>query len=177
MSSLEIDGRSGNRSPDSALSNMSLAGSINGTLATAAHRRLGKDSPLHQLDRSLLARLSVSVDIVVPDAVPTLCEAVAQALPGQRIVLRKGEYTVGATDANRGFVGSKAADTVLRISRRQVRIAGEKGAILRGMLVFEPGSSGILQGLMIIDGGDCCVKALGGDWVVRGSHASRLMAN
>jgi len=137
MSSLEIDGRSGNRSPDSALSNMSLAGSINGTLATAAHRRLGKDSPLHQLDRSLLARLSVSVDIVVPDAVPTLCEAVAQALPGQRIVLRKGEYTVGATDANRGFVGSKAADTVLRISRRQVRIAGEKGAILRGMLVFE----------------------------------------
>lgn len=62
------------------------------------------------------------------------------APPGQRIVLRKGEYTVGATDGQSGIVGSKAADTVLRISKSGLHIMGEQGVVLRGMLILEVGN-------------------------------------
>ncbi len=56
---------------------------------------------------------------------------------GQRVMIKKGEYTVGAREAKSGYVGNKAADTVLCITKQGIRITGEKGVVLRGMLIRE----------------------------------------
>jgi hypothetical protein len=43
---------------------------------------VGKDSPLRALDAPLLARILSAVELVVPDMVDTLAEAISQARPG-----------------------------------------------------------------------------------------------
>uniref|UniRef100_A0A061RCW2 Right handed beta helix domain-containing protein n=1 Tax=Tetraselmis sp. GSL018 TaxID=582737 RepID=A0A061RCW2_9CHLO len=144
--------------------------SVSGTIAMGGHRRLGQDSPLSRLDSPLLAHICSLVDLVVPDVFGTLAEALKQACPGQRVFLRQGEYTVGATDAKSGHVGAKGADTVLHVSGSRVRIAGEPGTVLRGMLVLADGSSGHIDGVRIVDAGDCCVRALGGEWEFSSCH-------
>jgi hypothetical protein len=53
------------------------------------------------------------------------------------VVIKKGEYTVGAREAKSGYVGNKAADTILCISKQGIRITGEKGVVLRGMLILQ----------------------------------------
>ena len=56
------------------------------------------------------------------------------------MLIKKGEYTVGARDAKSGIVGNRAADNILSISKKGIRIHGEEGAVLRGMLLLEASS-------------------------------------
>eukprot|EP00873_Tetraselmis_striata_P033299 jgi/Tetstr1/453563/TSEL_040531.t1 len=133
------------------------------------HRRVGRDSPLNGLDAPVLEKILSEVEIVVPDVVDTLAEAIRQARHGQRILLRTGEYLCGALERNAGYVGQKAADTVLRISK-SVRIRGEPGTIIKGMLILEEGSAGSITGVKLVDGGDCCISSAGATWQIESCH-------
>ena len=69
---------------------------------------------------------------------PSLTPRLGTWNKGQIVLMKKGEYTVGARDAKSGIFGNKGiADTVLRISKKGIRIRGEEGAVLRGMLLLE----------------------------------------
>lgn len=151
------------------LSGKSWFDKVTATICLGTHRRVGKGSPLRALDAPLLARILSAVELVVPDMVDTLAEAISQARPDQRIVLRKGQYECGATEKTTGFVGQRAADTVLHISK-SVQIIGEPGAVIKGMLVLQSGTKGRIEGITIVDSGDCCISSVGAAWEIENSH-------
>ena len=146
-------------------------------VAMAAHPRIGGCCPLSLQrvahDQDLMQAIMRHMQIVVPDDVPTLASAVRMAMAGQKILLRQGEHLVSSR--SRDDPGSSR----LEIDRGVV-LVGEAGSLIRGTLVVGgDGGGGSISGLVLEDGGDCCVRCLGGRWhlerlEMRCSHSASL---
>lgn len=97
-------------------------------LAMGAHPRLGALSPVQRLGGTLadvVAHVMSFVPVVVPDDADTVREALEVARqPGQRIVIRKGEYIVGARPGETGAIGGQSGATILRVRHAGITIEG-----------------------------------------------------
>ena len=138
-------------------------------VACGTHQRLGACSPLSQLsDSDLLMEVLKWVPIVVPDHCGTLKQAVDMALPGQQIFIRKGEHNVGEMPGQEAATasGRGVGHTVLDI-HKSVHLVGERGTLLRGMLVLrESAGSASVRHMTVQDAGQCSLLCESGSWDV-----------
>eukprot|EP00802_Teleaulax_amphioxeia_P011167 Tamp_11197.p1 GENE.Tamp_11197~~Tamp_11197.p1 ORF type:complete len:306 (-),score=55.27 Tamp_11197:551-1468(-) len=153
-------------------------------VASGTHYRLGAESPLSMLgDTDLLIEVLKLVPLVVPDHCETLKQAVEVAFPGQHILIRKGEFNVAANPGEEAVTegGRGIGHTVLDVFK-SVHLRGERGTILRGMLVFkESAVHGSVRNLTVQDAGQSCILCETGKWSVEDcflmcGHASALKA-
>jgi len=152
----------------------------------STHPRLGADSPVN-LPQEILYKIMEQVQILVPQQC-SLYQALRtrtgqkQGAASIRIHLAKGEHSVGTvTNAPIGPKFRTGTENILKVSNRNVVITGDPGAKLRGMIMPIAGSSGVIRGIELVDAGDCCICALGGNWEVidckiRCGHASAIRA-
>ena len=153
-------------------------------VASGTHYRLGKESPLSMLgDTDLLIEVLKLVPLVVPDHCETLKQAVEVAFPGQHILIRKGEFNVAANPGEEAVTegGRGIGHTVLDV-HKSVHLHGERGTVLRGMLVFkESAVQGSVRNLTVQDAGQCCILCETGTWCIEEcflmcGHASAFKA-
>ena len=138
-------------------------------VACGTHQRLGACSPLSQLsDSDMLMEVLKWVPIVVPDHCGTLKQAVDMALPGQEIFIRKGEHNVGEMPGQEAATasGRGVGHTVLDI-HKSVHLIGERGTLLRGMLVLrESAGCASVRHMTVQDAGQCSLLCESGSWDV-----------
>jgi len=151
-------------------------------LACGLHERMGESSPFRSIQSDMLCEIVRHIPIVVPDDVRTLKDAMDLGLPGQRILVRRGEHVVGASTRYEEDAEVTAGPTILDI-HQPVHIEGEAGVILRGMLRMLPTSlGGSISAVTIHDSGaEACIKAEGGTWVLNrcfllSGHAAAIRA-
>ncbi|KAL3898930.1 MAG: hypothetical protein SGPRY_012739 [Prymnesium sp.] len=123
--------------------------------------------------------------LIVPDDCPTLAAAIRLSRGRQRVRLRAGEHLVASLRQDDPGSSRLFVD-------RPIHLSGEKGARIRGSLVLrasgrcrgggggegdregegggwrdfggEEDGGGVIRGLQIEDGGDCCIRCEGGLW-------------
>lgn len=163
---------------------LALGWEVGLAVACGTHQRLGACSPLAWLgDTDLLIEVLKRVEIVVPDHCETLKEAQLLAFDGQHIFVRKGEHNVAANPGEEAVTpnGRGIGHTVLEVTK-SVHLRGERGTLLRGMVVLkEQAREASVRDMTIQDAGQCSLLCETGTWHVHNcflmcGHASALKA-
>uniref|UniRef100_A0A6U4U8D6 Right handed beta helix domain-containing protein n=1 Tax=Hemiselmis andersenii TaxID=464988 RepID=A0A6U4U8D6_HEMAN len=141
-------------------------------------------SPFHMLCdcEDLVFEILKHIPVLMPEHAETLGEAVDMAVCGATIIVQRGEHTVGARPDHNGecIPGHRDTAETTYVLRKDIHLVGEKGSMLRGMLVLDT-NKGSIRGLKLQDAGDCCLKAQQGVWTIEGSfllsgHAAAVRA-